>query len=76
MTTHDRDLEYERLLKLLWEQASEHALILLDPQGTITHWLGAAETVFGYQMREVVGRRHSILFTPEDVQALGLPTKS
>jgi two-component system CheB/CheR fusion protein len=74
MTTHHRDLEYERLLRLLWEQASEHALILLDPQGTITHWLGAAQTVFGYQSSEVVGRRHSMLFAPEDVEA-GAPDK-
>jgi len=69
MTTHDCDQAYERLLKLLWEQATEHALILLDPYGTITHWLGAAEMVFGYPPNEVLGRRHSMLFAPEDVQA-------
>jgi PAS domain S-box-containing protein len=61
-------------LWLLLEQTTEHALIILDPQGTILHWLGGAETVFGYSAAEVVGRHFRMLFSPEDV-AQGAPEK-
>jgi PAS domain S-box-containing protein len=55
------------LVGLLLEQATEHALVIIDTSGTIRHWLAAAETVFGYTAAEVNGRPHSMLFTPEDV---------
>jgi two-component system CheB/CheR fusion protein len=66
------DDERGRLLHLLLEQSTEHALVLLDPDGAIVGWLAGAETVFGYRAQEVVGRRHNLLFTPED-NAEGVP---
>jgi two-component system CheB/CheR fusion protein len=62
------------LLQFLWEQATEHVVIILDCQGVITHWLGAAELVFGYKASEVIGQRHTMLFAPEDVKG-GAPEK-
>jgi PAS domain S-box-containing protein len=62
-------LDSARLLSLLLTQPSEHALIILDPQGTIVHWLAGAENVFGYSAEEVIAKPHVILFTPEDVEA-------
>ena len=59
------------LLRLLLDQARDHALILLDTDGGIVAWLAAAERSFGYPAAEVVGRSFSILFTPED-RARGL----
>jgi two-component system CheB/CheR fusion protein len=56
------------LLGLLLEQATEHALILLDAHGVIVAWLAGAETIFGYSASEIIGQRHTVLFTPEDVQ--------
>jgi PAS domain S-box-containing protein len=70
----DPETPANELIKLLVEQATEHVLILLDTRGVITHWLGAAETIFGYRAIEVVGKRHSVLFTPEDVEQ-GAPDK-
>jgi two-component system CheB/CheR fusion protein len=62
------------LVQLLLEQATEHALIMLDKRGRIVHWLGGAETIFGYAASEVAGKHHSMLFGPEDV-VQGAPEK-
>jgi two-component system CheB/CheR fusion protein len=59
------DAEY--LLGCLMEQGKDHAIILLDPAGTIVGWLPGAEKTFGYAFPEVVGRNVALLFTPEDV---------
>lgn len=55
----------ELLLRSL-EQTHEYAVIVLDPHGVITGWLGAADRVFGYAADEIVGRPCGILFTPEE----------
>lgn len=47
-------------------QAKEHAIVCLDPQGTITGWLGAAEHILGYSAGEVIGRPIALIFTAED----------
>lgn len=55
----------ELLLRSL-EQTQEYAVIVLDPRGVITSWLGAANRVFGYAADEVIGCPCAILFTPEE----------
>src|SRR5688572_5788555 len=50
----------------------EHALVMIDPGGTITWWGGGAEFIFGLSRADAVGRSFSMLFTPEDVNA-GIP---
>jgi PAS domain S-box-containing protein len=50
------------------QQTREYAVVVLDPQGLIADWLGAAERVFGYARSEIVGSPVSRLFTPEDTQ--------
>jgi PAS domain S-box-containing protein len=62
----------EQLLRLLVEQMTEQALLLVDPGGTITWWSSGAELVFGLDKHNAVGRSFSILFTPEDQDA-GIP---
>jgi PAS domain S-box-containing protein len=57
----------DELLRLLTEQARDHALILLDPDGVVVGWRAAAERVLGYPAAEVVGRPFTFLFTPEDL---------
>lgn len=51
----------------------DHAIFLTDPDGTITSWNLAAESVLGYSEGEVLGKNFSLIFTPEDVQR-ELPT--
>ena len=60
------------LLRLTLEQAQEHALILMDLEGTILAWRLGAEKTFGYRAAEVLGKPLDILFTPED-RAAGIP---
>lgn len=56
----------EELLLRSLSQTHEYAVIVLDPHGAISSWLGAAERVFGYAAGEVVGRPCGILFTPDE----------
>jgi PAS domain S-box-containing protein len=56
----------ELLLQFL-EQTLEYAVVVLDPQGTVTGWLGAAERIFGYKRSEIVGCPVSRLFRADDV---------
>jgi PAS domain S-box-containing protein len=66
----DREEQIEKLLRRHLLTAAETVMILLDLDGRILGWLGAAQTVFGHTPAEAHGRRHAMLFTPED-QALG-----
>ncbi|HEY0879530.1 MAG TPA: PAS domain-containing sensor histidine kinase [Zeimonas sp.] len=65
MTPGSRSSLDEQLLRFL-RDASEHALIVLRPDGRIEQWLGAASRLFGYEAHEVVGLDTGMLFTPED----------
>jgi PAS domain S-box-containing protein len=47
-------------------QTREHAVVCLDPQGTIVGWSPAAELIFGWTAAEVKGKPAAQLFTPED----------
>src|SRR5687767_13746447 len=64
--------QIDDLLRRMVQQNNEHAIILLDPEGRVIAWLGAATKVFGYESEELVGRPMSVLFTPEDIQK-GMP---
>lgn len=59
-------------MQLLWDQAPDHAFIMLDRLGSIVGWRGAAEAMFGYAEAEVLGRPLDFLFTEHD-RSLGMP---
>jgi len=46
--------------------ATEHALVIVRPDGVIEAWLGAATRLFGYEESEAIGMDVGQLFTPED----------
>ena len=52
---------------------ADHAIFMLDAEGTITEWTEGARKV-GYAAEEVVGRHFSMFYTPEDV-ASGEPER-
>jgi PAS domain S-box-containing protein len=56
------------LMKRLLEGSKDHAFVFMDPDGVVTDWLGASEETFGFAAHEVVGKRLSTIFTPEDMQ--------
>ncbi|CAN7201441.1 PAS domain-containing sensor histidine kinase [Rhizobacter sp. LjRoot28] len=62
----------DALFLRLVSQSLDHAFVLLDPDGVVLAWRGAAEALFGYTEAEVVGRPISFLFTEED-RAADLP---
>jgi two-component system, cell cycle sensor histidine kinase and response regulator CckA len=50
---------------LLVDGVSDHAILMLDPEGTILTWSSGAERIDGYTAEEIVGHHYSCLFTPE-----------
>jgi PAS domain S-box-containing protein len=48
---------------------SDHAILMLDPEGTILTWNRGAQRMDGYEAEEIVGRHYSCLFTPELIAA-------
>ena len=50
---------------LLVDGVIDHAILMLDPAGTILTWNRGAERMDGYAPEEIIGRHYSCLFTPE-----------
>ncbi|HTC35580.1 MAG TPA: PAS domain S-box protein [Bryobacteraceae bacterium] len=57
---------------LLVDGVTDHAILMLDPDGTILTWSRGAERIDGYAAGEIIGRHYSCLFTPELI-ASGMP---
>lgn len=64
--------DVDALFLRLVAQSRDNAFVLLDPDGLVRAWRGAAQDLFGHAEAEVLGRPIDILFTEED-NALGLP---
>ena len=56
-------------LALLVDAVEDYAVFLLDPEGTIQSWNRGAARIMGYDEEEAVGRRFSIFYGPEDLEA-------
>jgi PAS domain S-box-containing protein len=54
------------LLSRWLAQARDHAMVMLDPDGTIVAWSGAAEFMLGHSPEEAVGQDGALIFTAED----------
>lgn len=61
----------ETLLRLFLGQTRDHALIVMDPDGRVVGWRGAAERIFGHSESEILDQPISLLFTADD-RARGL----
>ena len=59
-------LTTDEMLRLLLEQMTDFALILVDAEGQVVDWFAGAEQIFGYSAEEMRGRSLRVLFTPED----------
>jgi PAS domain S-box-containing protein len=62
---HRRADDFHRELASL-VQASDDAVIGLDPDGTVRSWNPGAERLFGYEAAEIIGRSAAVLVTPDD----------
>ena len=56
----------EARLRLVIENAKDHAILVTDLEGTIEEWSNGAEEIFGWTAAEAIGQSASIIFTPED----------
>jgi hypothetical protein len=57
----------EEQLRLLVQGITDHAIVMLDPSGSVTSWNSGAETITGYSAQEMLGKHFSHFYTPEDV---------
>jgi PAS domain S-box-containing protein len=49
--------------RLLVEAVKDYAIILLDPQGLIVSWNCGAETIFGYESKQILQRPFTTFYT-------------
>jgi PAS domain S-box-containing protein len=62
----------EERLRLLVENITDYEIFMVDPDGNVASWNTGAELSKGYRPEEVIGKHHSIFFTPEDIRR-GVP---
>ena len=64
--------ERDEALRLLFDNAREYAIFLMDTDARITRWNEGAERVLGWTEPEAVGQPGEMIFTPEQ-QDEGVP---
>ena len=65
-------MESEERLRLLTDNISDYAIIMIDPRGRVVSWNEGARRLKGYAAEEIIGQPMSVFYTPEDISA-GLP---
>jgi PAS domain S-box-containing protein len=60
------------VFRRLAEEATDFAIVLLDPDGRVVMWNAGAEHTFGFTADEVFGRPFDFLFVPPDLE-IGKP---
>ncbi|MDB5569651.1 MAG: signal transduction histidine kinase, partial [Hyphomicrobiales bacterium] len=61
-----------RRLRAILQSAIDYAIVTTDMHGVVTSWNSGAARIFGWSEDDAIGRRLSIIFTPED-DARGVP---
>jgi PAS domain S-box-containing protein len=56
----------EERFRLLVEGVEDYAILMLDPEGTVTSWNSGAERIKGYRAEEIIERHFSCFFPEED----------
>jgi PAS domain S-box-containing protein len=51
------------------ENIRDYAIMMLDPEGRIESWNRGAERINGYRSDEILGKRSSVLYPPDEVAA-------
>jgi len=57
----------EQSFRLLVENVTDYAIIMLDPSGRIASWNPGAEKITGYRQDEILGQYFARFYTPESV---------
>ncbi|MBI1180317.1 MAG: PAS domain S-box protein [Alphaproteobacteria bacterium] len=61
-----REIDDDKLRRLLIEAATDYAIYAIDPEGRIASWTAGAERITGYGADEILGQDFDILFTEDD----------
>jgi PAS domain S-box-containing protein len=61
--------ESTQQLRLIFESATEYAIVVSDCDRRVTGWNSGAQRLLGYTEAEILGQSADILFTPEDRDA-------
>jgi diguanylate cyclase (GGDEF)-like protein/PAS domain S-box-containing protein len=69
------DLEHGSNAQLLVDSVVDHAIYLLDLDGTVKTWNAGAQRIKGYSAGEIIGSNFGVFYTDEDVRA-GEPARS
>ncbi|CAN7182278.1 PAS domain S-box protein [Phenylobacterium sp. LjRoot225] len=65
----------ERQFRTLVAGVVDYALVMLDPNGVVTHWNLGAQHIKGYTADEIIGQHVSVFYTEGD-RAAGAPMKA
>ncbi|HYJ78778.1 MAG TPA: PAS domain S-box protein, partial [Longimicrobiaceae bacterium] len=55
--------------RMMVETVRDYAIVALDPDGYVVSWNAGAERITGYAAEEILGRRISVFYAPEEVAA-------
>jgi PAS domain S-box-containing protein len=61
--------ESEERYRMLLDGVEDHAIFMIDPQGTIVSWNAGAERLKGYAADEIIGRNFSCFFPLGDIES-------
>jgi PAS domain S-box-containing protein len=62
----------EERMRLMIEGVMDYAIIMLDPQGSVTSWNEGAKRIKGYEASEILGKHFTKFYSEEDI-ASGKP---
>jgi len=57
------------LFRLLVENVTDYAIVMLDPQGRVAGWNEGAGRILGYREAEILGADAGVFYPPEEVLA-------
>jgi hypothetical protein len=57
------------LYRLLVENVTDYAIVMLDPAGRVSGWNEGAERILGYREADALGVHSSVFYLPEDALA-------
>ena len=57
----------EESFRLMVESVTDHALVMLDPEGRVVSWNGGAERIQGYLAEDIVGEHFSQFYPGKDI---------
>ncbi len=58
----------EERFRLLVEGASDYAIFMLDPEGSVASWNSGAERIKGYRAEEILGQHFSKFYPQESIE--------